>query len=85
VKLRTAPLDHVHDEVGYVLRSDGRPFARFLLSATNAIYRCHRTVMLGVLRLYGRYRPASKYPEIGHEPFNLSPEDLKAAWEEPRA
>lgn len=50
MKLRSASLDDVLNELQFVLRADGRRAARFWLSVSNALYRAHRAFACTLLR-----------------------------------
>ena len=54
MKLRTAPLDDVYNELELVLAGDGRLVAHFVLRIFGFCYRSYREAALGVLRYWGR-------------------------------
>jgi len=50
VRLTSAPIDDVHNELRFVLDQDGGPLARTLLRLASFFYRIHHSLMLVVLR-----------------------------------
>lgn len=85
MKLRSAPLDDVHQEMQFALRQDGSPLACTLLRLFAICYRAHHALLLTVLRHRWGCEPAGSstidYPTLGEEPFNASPDDIEKAWE----
>lgn len=51
MKLRTAPLDDVHQELQFTFSDRTDLIARCLLWAANFAYRCHRRALLAAFRL----------------------------------
>ncbi len=85
MKIRSAPLDDIYDELDFVLRDDGGLVALALLYFFRCVYGLHRRLMLAILRL--NWRDGSRrtadvgaFPAIGEEPFNLSPAELEENW-----
>ena len=76
MKLRSAPLDDVWQEVQFTLDDDGRLRARIVRRVLTAAYRALKRLMLLIRRLPWR----SRYPELGNEPFNLSDAELEKEW-----
>ena len=58
MKVRSAPLDDVHQEVQSVLRMDGRRPSRFLLFLVQSAYRSYHAAMLLLLRWRGPSKPS---------------------------
>ena len=54
MKLRSAPLDDIHQELEDVLRADGNRLTRVLLFLVNGHYRIHCALDLSVLRWQNR-------------------------------
>jgi hypothetical protein len=85
MKLRSGPLDDIHQELEYVLRFDGGHLARVLLFLVNSHYRIHGALDLAVLRWQNRRHRNYRYPEPGSEPLNADAADIAEAWKEPKA
>jgi hypothetical protein len=79
VKLRSAPLDDVFNELQFACDLDGRRFARIVRRLFTCAYRVFRALMLAALRLPWN-TSATGYPEIGTEPFNLTDTELENRW-----
>jgi hypothetical protein len=54
MKLRSAPLDDIHQELEDVLRADSGRLTRVLLYVVNGHYRIHCAIDLSVLRWQNR-------------------------------
>ena len=80
MKLRTAPLDDVHQELSFVLEHHCARPAQFLLRLFRALYRIHCRLMLAALRHLGQGASVPVFPEIGREPFNLTDDELEELW-----
>jgi hypothetical protein len=78
MKLCSAPLDDVFQELQFVLDQDGSRFARLTRWLFVGAYRMLLDGMLLALRLRWRTR---QYPDLGDEPFNLTREELGREWE----
>jgi hypothetical protein len=76
VKLRSASLDEVFQELQFVLDQDSGLPARAVRWFFVRAYRGLRAAIL--LALSRRWRTGS-LPPIGYEPFNLTPEELERA------
>ena len=76
MKLRSAPLDDVFQELLLTLDEDGRLSARIVRRMVIAAYRALKRLMLLIRRLPWQ----SRYPEFGNEPFNLSDAELEKEW-----
>jgi len=84
VRLRSAPLDDVLNELQLVLDDDGGRLARVVRRTATWAYRGPKAAMLAALRLRWRrgagFPPPAGYPELGNEPFNLTDAELDAEW-----
>jgi hypothetical protein len=76
MKLRSAPLDDVYGELTYLLDSRG---SHYTGQVVRLLYRGLRNLYLALVRREDRRRP---FPELGHGPFNLMPEELAGARKE---
>jgi hypothetical protein len=83
VKLRSAPLDDVFQELLFAFDADGRWLARFTRWLFVQTYRVLKSAMLLVLGWKWRIGHQS-YAPIGHEPFNVVPEGLVQDWRPPQ-
>jgi hypothetical protein len=79
VKLRSAPLDDIFQELQFTLNRDGGRLARFTGWLFLCAYRALKTAMLLVLTWKWRTKQPP-YPEPGHELFNLTPEEMAGEW-----
>ena len=80
MKVRSAPLDDVHQELQATLR-DGGWLGRTLLRLFEATYRAHRGALLLALRhRLGQCSSVPTFPALGFEPFNLRPNELGETW-----
>jgi hypothetical protein len=82
MKLRDSGLDDLLNELLYVLDQDGGPLARAVRWLLVRTYRLLRNGILMVLRLPW-HTERQPYPEPGHEPFNLPPDELERHWGQP--
>ena len=71
MKIRSASIDDLHNEVGFVLEGDGCRRAKLALWFCRFAYRVHHALLLTILRRPWR-TDRFRYPAIGQEPFNLS-------------
>jgi hypothetical protein len=85
VKLRSAPLDDVHLEALLVLDENGGQRARVLGWLVNGLYRLHARFLNSIIWLVpkaaARFRPRVPFPELGCEPFNITPEEMEHEWD----
>lgn len=51
MKLRSAPLDDVHNELLFLLDEDGGGYARVVRRLVDVFYRAHHALLLAWLRL----------------------------------
>lgn len=75
-----SPAIDIHLEVLLVLDADGRWSGRAIRRAVNLLYRLHCRLLLAIIQ--AAPRPPHPLPAIGHEPFNLTPQDLAREWEQ---
>jgi hypothetical protein len=80
MKLSSAPLDDVFQEVQYVLEADGRLLARLVLWILFRLYWVCGWVLLTVIRW--PWQNSADFPELGDEPFNADDDDLEGAWQD---
>ena len=79
MKLRSAPLDDVFQELQFALDQDGGSLARAVGWLFVRAYRWLKAAIL--LALGCKWRTGQQsYPESGCEPFDITPEELGREW-----
>jgi hypothetical protein len=72
-------LDDLFQELQLTLDQDGGRLARITRWAFIQAYRAHKAAMLLVLGW--KWRSAQQpYPPIGHEPFDVEPQEIAREW-----
>ena len=79
MKLRSAPLDDIFQELQSTLDQDSGRLARLMRRFFVGAYRSLKSAMLLALGLKWHTRQRL-YPPIGHEPFNIPPEEMAREW-----
>jgi hypothetical protein len=79
MKLRSAPLDDVFQEVQFTLDDDGGRLARAVRRSATWTYRLHKVILLVICKFPWRRGALTGHPEV-HELFTLSDKELEQAW-----
>lgn len=80
MKRRSAALDDVFNELQLVLDDDGGRLARGVRRIITWGYRLHKAFLLVIGWFPWCHSEQYRFPGPGHEPFNLSDEELESAW-----